>query len=87
MTSRKEATKKGFVPFTEVPQKEKQMKDSPISNVTSTDPDEDLLALVRLDPTQLDADRENPAYACQCHKPPKHDFIRVHPHSASTWVP
>ena len=78
MTSRKEATKKGFVPFTEVPQKEKQMKDSPISNVTSTDPDEDLLASVRLDPTQVDATVKIPI-TLQCQKPSKHDFIRVHP--------
>jgi hypothetical protein len=47
-------------------------------NTVGSDPDEELLSLVRLDPAQLDATVKIPL-TVQCHKPPRHDFIRVHP--------
>jgi hypothetical protein len=45
---------------------------------TTRDPDEDILALVRLDPSQLEATVKIPL-TLQCNKPLRHDFIRVHP--------
>ena len=51
---------------------------TPDLKIIGADPDEDLLALVRLDPAQLDATVKIPL-TVQCHKPPKHEFIRVHP--------
>jgi hypothetical protein len=51
----------------------------PDKRILSTrDPDEDILELVRLDPTQLDAAVKVPL-TLQCQKPSRHDFVRVHP--------
>ena len=54
------------------------MKASPHPKAAGIEPDEDLLASVRLDPRQVDATVKIPL-TLQCQKPSKHDFIRVHP--------
>jgi hypothetical protein len=46
--------------------------------VVSTDPDEELIAKLRLDVTQVEAVVKVPI-TLQCRKPPKQEFIRVHP--------
>src|SRR3954451_7335781 len=46
--------------------------------VINNDPDEELLAKLRLDPTQVEAAVKVPI-SLQCSKPPKQEFIRVHP--------
>ena len=51
---------------------------TPDLTIIGVDPDEDLLALVRLYLTQLDATVKIPL-TVQCHKPPKHDFVRLYP--------
>jgi hypothetical protein len=43
-----------------------------------TDADEDLISKLRLDPSQLEAAVKVPI-TLQCKKPPRHEFIRVHP--------
>jgi hypothetical protein len=46
--------------------------------VVSSDPDEELITKLRLDPTQVEAAVKVPI-TLQCRKPPKQEFIRVHP--------
>jgi hypothetical protein len=52
--------------------------DLKLVNAPDLDPDEELLATLRLDPAQTEAAVRVPI-TLQCRKPPKHEFIRVRP--------
>src|SRR5215203_123371 len=52
-------------------------RDPALRVVTPVDPEEELLASLRLDPTQADAVAKIPV-TLQTRKPLKHEFIRVH---------
>ena len=52
--------------------------DLKLVNAPNLDPDEELLATLRLDPAQTEAAVRVPI-TLQCRKPPKHEFIRVRP--------
>jgi hypothetical protein len=54
------------------------MTDPPTVPPNEKDPEEDLIALLRVNPAQVDASVKIPV-TVQCKKPLKHESIRVHP--------